>query len=73
MPSIKLYTDSRLLKQNIPNVTMFPLIDCLTTNASLESNSDFEFVEDQENCDLFLFPIAIEHMVHLGRKKEIRL
>jgi len=71
MTSIKFYTDRRLLLENIPNATRFPLIDCLTTHKDLESNSDFEFVENPVECDVFLFPIAIEFLTHLGRKKDI--
>lgn len=71
MTSIKFYTDRYLLQENLRNVTMFPLIDCLITQTVLKSNSDFEFVEDSKNCDMFLFPIAIEYMAHSGRKNEL--
>lgn len=71
MGSIKFYTDTRFLEENTLKVVMFPLLDCLMINKILESNSDFEFVEDQEKCDLFLFPFAIDQMVYLGQKKKI--
>jgi hypothetical protein len=71
MGSIKFYTDTGLLDENTLKVVMFPLMDCLMANKILESNSDFEFVEDVEDCDIFLFPIAIEQMVYLGRKNEV--
>jgi hypothetical protein len=71
MKPIKFYTDRHLLEENILNVVKFPLIDCLMINGILENNSDFKFVEDQEKCDFFLFPIATEQMVRLGRKREI--
>jgi len=71
MRSFKIYTDTHLLQENIPNATRFPLIDCLTTAKGLESNSDFEIVENPEECDVFLFPIAIEFLTRLGRKTDL--
>lgn len=71
MGAIKLYTDFQLLEEKSLSVNTFPLIDCLIKNSKLESNSDFEFVTNPEHCQLFVFPIAVDHMAFLGRKKDV--
>ncbi|WP_179376462.1 exostosin domain-containing protein [Winogradskyella wichelsiae] len=71
MSAIKIYTDIALLKENVPNVHLFPLIDSLLTEKGLISNADFEFVVDAEDCDMFLLPVTVDYMLGLGRKKEI--
>ncbi|MHA7943497.1 exostosin domain-containing protein [Formosa sp. 3Alg 14/1] len=71
MSAIKLYTNTVLLKEDIPSIHLFPLIDALLTEQGLIPNSDFEFVLNPEDCDLFLFPVTVDYMLGSGRKKEI--